>query len=741
MLAFATSLDESGLPPTHRLRLWRIVMLALASLFLNPKVVRAQDLNPLAPASFEQTIVPILSQYGCNAASCHGAAGGRGGFELSLFGARPKDDYQAIVFAEQGRRIQMSQPTASLLLAKPTASIDHEGDMRFDVGSEPFERIKSWIEQGARYGEPLEVSSIEVEPSVIRDNEGVAESELRVWATLQDGSRVDVTSDVVFEVEDPASVSLHENIVTSSRPGEHRVFARYDGVYDVVCLIVPYSSEQTSRSFDSSIIDRELSNKLHELGLQTAPEENRAALIRRMYLDLAGRLPSEDEARSSLADQRPDAIHRLSERLLASPDFESVWTYHLARWLDADGLGDPPAAHAFRSAIRDSIANDIAWSELVDQMTQARGDSHERGVAGFYRGTSDPRIQAERFSEQILGTRLRCANCHDHPLDRWTQDDYHGLAAIFARVSQNRNVVDRPTGEVIHPRTQTVAITKLPGVSAFDPSLTTQQLADWLNTNPEAAWQRDAVQVNRAWSVLMGRGLVHPIDDWRATNPATHPALLAHLISQFQNDASALKPLIRRIVLSQAYQRSSQPSAIEMSDEQSMRWHARRVRTPLSPELLLDAIVSVTEVPEQNADGAILESAIELEQRIITSPSLTTLGRCAIGSNCGPSSTASSTRDLRQGLHWINGPLLNRRLEDPSGWLMRSWSSSRDAEDWLTHSLDSWYLRCFTRPATQEERTLWRDELTAASNSQEAQQILIDLAWATLASDEFWSRP
>ena len=328
------------------------------------------------------------------------------------------------------------------------------------------------------------------------------------------------------------------------------VFIRYASRYAVVRMIVPYSDMTAWADVAAgSSIDVRIVARLAELGLPPAPPASRPAALRRLTLDLAGRLPTIDEALEHLTDDRPDAWERRVDRLLAAPDFDAVWTFRLSRWLAADTAGEPAATSAYRNWLFNNVAADTPWHESVAQMVAARGDSHVVGPTGFYRSTVDPRIQSERFAEQVLGSRLRCANCHDHPLDRWTQDDYHGLAAIFAKVDAARIVQDRPSGEVLHPRELIPAVPKLPAIPTAAPHLDSSDLVDWLGADTFAAKRVTQVHVNRIWEALLGRGLVEPIDDWRDTNPPSHPLLLESLTEAWQWQQGSLRGLVRRIVV------------------------------------------------------------------------------------------------------------------------------------------------------------------------------------------------
>ncbi len=748
--------------------------------------------------SFERQIVPLLSRLGCNDAACHGSATGRGGFGLSLFGARPRDDYDTIVFGEAGRRLRWDAPRESLLLTKPATIVDHEGDQRLEIDDRSWRTIERWIAAGAPYGPAESIERLEVTPSRIVAEPGATNVSGRIVVTAieADGTRRDLTENAMIEPADPGSVRIEsDGRLSSEVRGESLVFVHHAGRYAVVRLVLPFERRDALRIRSETPLDEPIDRQLEQLGIVAAPTAAPSTLLRRASLDLAGRLPTIDETLEFERDRRPDAWSRRLDRLIASPEFDRVWTWRTVRWLDADTAGEPASIAAYRVWLGERIATDRDWNKTAALLLRARGDSHREGATGWWRSTGDPRVQSERFAEQLLGTRLRCANCHDHPLDRWTQDDYHGLAAIFAMVGQGRIVQDRPSGTVQHPRTSVDAVPRIPGrTGEGSESADPERLAAALVDDAELARRIRDVQVNRVWESLLGRGIVHPIDDWRESNPPSHPELLGRLREDHERDGGSLRRLVRRIALSAAYRRASTAARDETSDDATdivaARWFGRTARRELPAELLFDAIVQVTEVgaierpgspsvagammansrgesndPAQRAasnpsdigiaarsplfpDEPAAERAIDLQRRGSTDPSLGVLGRCAPGETCGPSPTAAAPRDLRQGLHWINGSLVLDRLADPNSSLQRSFAAAESLEAWTRRDdspspsgLDRWYLAIEGRRPSEAERGYWTRELAGASDERERIERLIDLAWATVAAESFRSRP
>ena len=710
------------------------VLLGLAGNLLGTLGVRLEASEP----SFEQDILPIMTRLGCNSAACHGSASGRGGLQLSLFGARATDDYQHLVYGDAGRRIHQASPSKSLLLKKPTESIDHEGGFHFDVDSDIWQLWVRWIEAGAPYGEPLDLERIEVTPSVVRGDEVPHKQPLTVWAIASDGHKTDVTRWAEFLSPDPARIEINDaGVVQLKSRGESTLVIRYAGHFASVPILIPFHETTATDIRPHHRIDVPLVRKMQDLGLQWPPLEQPHRRLRRLYLDLLGRAPTEQEQLAFESSSAPDRWERVVDRLLASEELNRYWAYQWSNWFRiAPPAQEPEVAMQHRIWLKEQLAGQVSWPEIVSAQIRSEGDSHQQGAAAFYRATQDPRLQAERFSEIVMGARLRCANCHDHPLDRWTQDDYHGLAAIFAKVRYGRSIEPLPRGQVIHPVTSAPAVPQIPGSPATaSKDLTRNDLADWLLNEGKAAMGQHFA--NRIWYAMTGHGLVYPLDDWRTTNPPTHPELMTALTSQGQRNQWRLRPLIRSIALSRTYQTASVPLN-PSSDKSSViqRYMAVSRPRPMSPEVLMDAVVSVFEVHETVESEPDTQRAIELLQASSTTESLTLLGRCTDPAGC-LTLDAPAALDLRSALHWINGEVINRRLDDRSGWLRNIWQQEPDRRK----AIDAVYRRILCRAPTEAESQFWLSEMTSTDQVDEQWQLFQDLTWGLLSSSEFLQIP
>jgi hypothetical protein len=686
-----------------------------------------------AGPDFDTQVLPVLTRAGCNTGACHGAATGQGGFALSLWGSDPAADYAAIVRQAEGRRVNLARPERSLLLLKPTGNLDHGGGVRLDGDSAGAAIVSAWLAAGAPRERLRQLTALSIEPTEAVLIDGQDAVALRVTATFDGGPPEDVTAWAVLTPADADAVTIDDNgLARVLRPGRHTVIVRYLDRVLAVQLTRPFAAAPRDLTSEprQNFIDDEVLSVLQMLHLAPAPTADDAAFLRRVRLDLTGTLAAPDEVRAFLADGAPDKRARLVDRLLESPEFLDYWTLRLAKLLRVDSRGmDERGAARFAAWIREQLAAHRPWNELARDLLTADGDSHTVGPANFARATGDAREQAEHVSQSLAGLRLRCANCHNHPLDRWTQDDYHGLAAVFARVERGRIVRDGPRGEVTHPRTGLAAVPRLPGerfLAADEPPRTA--LAAWL-TSPENPYFARAA-VNRLWQAMFGRGLVEPVDDLRATNPASHPRLLDRLAEEFVSHGYDLRHTLRQIATSATYARSSAAPDADSTIEASFYAVARE--RPLGPEVLADAIAAATAVPDRYGDAP--ARAIALVDAAVEPETLAILGRCTRAAPCDDSGRVMGG-GLPQALHLINGPILGEKLAAPEGRLATLLAAGSTDDE----ILEEFYLAALGRLPRDEEREFWSGHWSAIgrSDARARRELWEDIVWALLTSREF----
>ncbi len=696
---------------------------------------------------FQNDIIPVLTKAGCNTGACHGAAVGRGGFRLSLYGGDARSDYRSIVRELEGRRINPADPEQSLLVLKPTETIEHGGGQRLDSNGEGAQRLVDWIEQGAGWnsiegGEDLASSQfvrLTVSPQRIIVSSDDRAVRFQAAAHFSDGSKRDVTKWTVFSPEDPSAVAIDEATgeATIARRGRHIVVARYLSEVVPIEIILPLADESivTVQQTTDGLIDRHIAQLLNTLRIPPSPVADDATFLRRVTLDLTGRLPSLEATQAFASGEAPNRRQRLIDQLLESDEFNEYWTLQLANLLRVHAQPqDDQGANAYHRWLRQQLAEHVGYDRLARDVLTALGDSHEFGPANFYRTVAGPREQAELTSEVFMGNRLRCANCHNHPLDRWTQDDYHGLAAIFAGVRSGKVVSLDASGVVIHPKTGENAAPRIPGERFLDPLGDSPEdarvtFADWL-TDRDNPYFAKAI-VNRLWKAMMGRGLVEPADDLRATNPATHPALLDELADDFVDHDYDLRHTLRLIAQSDAYARS--PDAIE-GNENDTRFCSHFLRKPMQPEVLADAISDVLELPESYGEQPPGTRAVSLVDPKTESRSLDILGRCNREETC-ETSESSSGGGLPLKLHLFNGELLNRRLGAPDSRLARL----LEVEKTPMQIVDEFYMVALQRHPREAELAFWKSQLGDARPGDPVEQteVLEDFVWSLLTCNEF----
>lgn len=683
-----------------------------------------------APIDFDTEIMPVLTRSGCNVGSCHGASAGRGGFNLSLLGGDPEADYASITQQYEGRRINFAHPDKSLILRKPTLDLDHEGGDALQP--EGAEKIRAWIAAGAKRSRSRSLGTLHCEPSNLIVEKVGARVPLRVVAHFENGTTEDVSNWTVFVSSDPAAVSVDAATQTATvlRRGQHTIIARYLDKVVPIRISLPLSDEPIDHHPEPihNFIDEHVLRTLTDLRLTVSPIADDATFLRRVHLDLIGRLPKREEVIEFLADSTEASTkrQRCVDRLLESDAFVDYWTYRFANLLRViPQPHDTKGAEVYHAWIRQQIRDRAPMDQMARLLLTSVGDSHQVGPANFARTSPDARAQAELVSQIFMGSRLQCANCHNHPLDRWTQDDYHGLAAIFARLDRGQVVKLASRGGVTNVRTGEPAIPRIPGVKNLPVDEDGREaLADWLTSVDNPYFAKSFV--NRLWRGAFGRGLVEPADDMRDTNPATHPELLDQLARDFVEHGYDLRHTLGRIVTSATYARSGATDSINVNDD---RFYSHALKRPLEPEVMADALYDATGVSDSYGDAPTGMRAVEIVNVLTPSEALDALGRCSRRESCEGITVSGA---LPTKLHQLNGELVNRKVASIESHLHKQLAMGASDVD----VLEDIYLRTLSRRPTDKEREYWLKQIAEVGTEQRV-QMLEDIQWGVLNCSEF----
>ena len=686
---------------------------------------------------FATEIIPVLTKAGCNSGACHGAAAGRGGFNLSLFGSDPAADFESIAQALKGRRVNTKHPSQSLVLKKPTGQINHGGDVVLSQDGAGAALLEKWIALGAPAGKSRKLNKFAIRISSPLLEKPGSSTEARAFAVFDQGPEVDVTPWTTFVSSDSSSVAVDAEMepgnpatITVNRPGRHSVIARFLDRVIPVTLTVPVGTQpvDVKQMPTSGWIDDQINRSLSLLRLAPAQPADDATFLRRATLSLTGTLPTTIDLENFLADPSSEKRANLINRLLDSEKFTDYWTLKLARLLQVRSPGnDRESALAYGNWLKNSLqpANPMGMDQWAKSLLISTGDSRQIGPANFTRQTNDPRAQAEMVGRVFLGVRLRCANCHNHPLDRWTQDDYHGLAAVFAKLDRGPVVKLTNRGEVTNPRTGQPAIPRLPGEGntavGVDPRI---EFADWL-TKPENPLFAKA-QANRIWKALFGRGLVEPVDDLRDTNPATHPALLDRLACELRDMGYDTRKLLRLIALTQAYARSALPPE---GGQSQVAFYTHFPEHETEPEVLADAFSQVLGIADNYPQTKPGSRAISLYDAQSPAPTLDVLGRCQRATGCEDAVTGVG---LPARLHLLNGGLLNHRIGSPGGRLDKLIQAKKNTKEIVVE----FYQAGLSKNPTTVELNRWLEKLEQGP-PEDRQARLEDFVWALLNSRAF----
>ena len=724
------------------LKLVHVLSLAAGALAL-AAAPRVADVT--APrVTFLRDVAPILNKAGCTAGTCHGAAKGKNGFKLSLRGYDPQLDYQSLLYDLAGRRFNRADPARSLMLAKPSQEVAHGGGLRFAKDSDYYKTIYNWIAQGVPFGDPAQETVVELraEPKEIFMTKPGETASLAVVVRYQDGQTRDVTRETTIEsnVPDVASVEPDRAVIHGERVGEATLLVRYQGRFGAIPVTVlnPKPGFVWKPLPQHNYVDRLVDVKLQRLKLQPSPPTDDVTLLRRLSLDLTGRLPSPESVRAYLDDPTPARVKRtkMIDKLIASPEYVDHWTVKWGDLLQSSRkyLGEK-GAYEFQQWIRDAIASNRPYDRLVRELLTARGSSYDNPAANYFRVTREAKPAMEKTTQVFLGVRMVCAQCHDHPFERWTQNQYYQMSAFFSAVGIRAGyevgeeiVFDqRSDYEMKHPKDGRVMKPEFMLASGDAPVPDGPErrdaLAEWL-TSRDNPFFAEAI-ANRMWSYFLGKGIIDPVDDIRASNPPSNPALLDALTKDFLAHDFDLRHLMRTIVGSRAYQASIVTNEWNATDRDNFS-HA--VPRRLAAEELMDAVSSATgarahfpDVPEDTAASQLVDPHIGKEGF------LDVFGRPPRESSC--ECERRSDFSLPQALNLVNGKTISDAVADPKGRVAALVLSGKGDEA----IVDELYLAALGRLPTREEQLRGVTYLSNGTKGSRAQ----DLLWALLNSKAF----
>lgn len=699
--------------------------------------------------NFSEQIQPILSKAGCALAACHASQHGKGGFKLSVFGFEPEKDRDAMVRDALARRADFVQPERSLLLLKPTMQTPHGGGKRLEKGSVDYQILLAWLLSGARGPQKSDpkVVKLTVSPEQRVGQVGMTQ-QLRVEAEYADGVRRDVTVWTRFDSLDDGVISVSPSgLVTAAGKGQAAVMVRFEGQASTALFVVPYADQVELAGWrNNNFIDELASAKFRELGLAPSPLCDDATFVRRAFLDAIGTLPTVDEARAFIASSDADKRAKLIDRLLGLTGDPAQVVYNDAyaawwalKWSDllrnnSQDLGEQ-GMWAMHNWIRESLRTNKPFDKFVRELITARGSIYTTGPANYFRIHKDSSMLAEATAQLFLGVRIECAKCHHHPFEKYSQDDYYALAALFARTGTKNSeefglfgreqaVMVRDSGDVRHPRTnQVMAPRPLDGPAIEHPFDRRIPLAEWLTAKDNAYFAKSVV--NRYLGYLLGRGLVEPVDDLRSTNPPTNPPLMDALAKHFSDGGFDLKQLTRAIMTSRLYQLDSQPSAANAADSKFYS-HFQVKRLPA--EALIDAIDSVTDVRTKYRSLPLGTRAIELPDAEYPDYFLNTFAKPRRVSVCECERMPDPS--LAQALHTLNGDVLALKIRDAKSRVQRLVAEKKSHDE----TIDELYLAALSRLPSDDERLASRELLAETSSPAEFYQ---DLLWALVNSKQF----
>lgn len=691
------------------------------------------------PVSFRNEIIPILTKARCNSGGCHGKAEGQNGFKLSIFGFDAESDYASLMLNGKGRRISRTQPKSSLLLLKATSQMPHGGGRKIDEGSYRYNRMLRWIREGARLdpesSEAGQIVSIEVEP---REQILLARGmqQLRVTAVDRSGIRRCVTVEAEYESNATAIADVDQQglVQASEIPGEAAILVRYLGHVTSCRVTLPRPDVTFERPAETNFVDKLVWDQLARLGIKAGAPASESEFLRRVYLDTIGTLPTSDETRAYLADKASDKRDRLIDSLLARDEYVDYWTM---KWLDilrADQLKvTPQGTVAMQRWLRRSFQENTPFDQMARELLMVQGSTTAEGPGAFYKILKRPDEMSRAVSQLLMGVRIECAQCHHHPSERWSQEDYTALAGFFTGVKLKKlpngteAVVSLGGKDLPHPRTGESVAARALGASESDLAGLSDRrvaLAKWLTQSDNEFFAKAIA--NRIWAHYFGRGLVEPIDDIRETNPATNEPLMNALSRHMVEVGFDLRTFTKTLLKSRVYQLSSESNDSNRDDKQNFS-HATYKAIPA--EVLLDAISQATGVPEKFNGWPEGCRAIQIWDNRMPSYFFRIFGRPVRATVC--ECERSGEPSISQALHLLNSPEIMAKIQHRDGTARRL-ANSELTDDEL---IDELYLMTLSRFPNDEERSLMREAFSDLEADRTA--AVEDVLWALLNSKEF----
>ena len=695
--------------------------------------------------SFQLDVMPVFSKTGCNSGSCHGAARGKDGFRLSLFGYDPAGDHFRLTREMLGRRIDVATPDDCMLTNKSTGRVAHSGGTVFPKNSPYYRTLRRWIAEGATYdGKNIPVvQSVQLmPPSSILDGTG-ATQQLSVLASYSDDTTRDVTDLAFFSSSDSSVAPVSQTgLVTGGQRGEAFVMARF-GTHTVGSEFVtlPKSRTFTPQPMpEQNFIDRHINAKLKRLQIAPSRRCSDEIFIRRVSLDICGVVPTEEQIKTFLDNHDLDKRSQLIDQLLEQDAFVSIW---VMKWSELLRIRSTlqfsvKSTRLYHDWLKQKLASNTPVDQIVRELLSASGGTFENPAANFYETERDPLKLSENVAQVFMGMRIQCAQCHNHPFDRWTMEDYYSFAAFFAKVKRKitsdpreRMISAKGGGETRHPVTKKVMQPKFLGGEFANVKGKDRRVvfAQWLTDKTNPYFSQNLANI--VWAHFFGRGIIDEVDDVRISNPPVNAALLADLANNFSQSGYDLKKMVRMICNSSTYQLSTDSNATNHNDFTNFsRAYLRR----LPAEVLIDVIAQVTGTSNKFSRHPAGTRAIEIADGSTSSYFLETFGRSKRLSVC--SCEVKKEPNLSQALHLINGDTIERKIRE--GNLIQQWQI-----DGLTEieTVQRLYYRVLGRPATDQEmrnfNMLLDDVLDDESADEVKKEILEDTFWALLNSSEF----